>query len=273
MPLLRRVILEHLKSLLPYRKQLGRAVRRSEPRTPERMEAIARERLWHLNGMEAVNSLYEFGVGEDGISLLSFLASGIPNIYASDISRMLDLSALNTYAQYMHLPGFPADSIAHLGELGIQYAAPARTVDHLGQFCNLDLICSTAVAEHIPEAELRNIFQASFRALRDGGVFSIIVDYTDHWHHLDKRIPEYNFYRYSTHTWRFFQSRAMYQNRLRNSDIESIAGETGFSKEQQEITRADQRGLPAKRADCFRNYEIEDLLTARAAIKFRKPKP
>lgn len=154
MRLLLNVMLEHAKACLPYRKKVGRLLKGHALKKTADMEAVARERLWHLEGLDTVDSLYEFGVGEDGISLLS--------------------------------------------------------------------------------------------------------DYK-------------YFYRYGTKVWPFFQSRNMYQNRLRHSDIENMAKAAGFRIEQQERTPADTKELPPKIAGVFSKYDREDLLTARTAIRFRKP--
>lgn len=134
------------------------------------------------------------------------------------------------------LEGPPPAGLAELkARLGIAYRAPcdARLTGlTAGSF---DLVHSTEVLEHIPEADLTPILAECRRLLAPGGVVSLQVDMQDHYSYFDRRASVYNYLRFSEGAWRLVNSGLHYQNRLRLPDYLRALERAGLRLVGQEV--------------------------------------
>jgi len=149
-------------------------------------------------------------------------------------------------------------------QFNIVYAAP-RDACHTGiESGIIDLITSTVTFEHIPKNDIVNIALECFRILKPGGIFSISIDYQDHWSYFDHTISVYNFLSFSETNWKKFNPSLNYQNRLRDKDYAQIFRDSGFEIVEQKPIRASEDDLVLLRhmqLDPFfsGNYSIDEL--------------
>lgn len=184
------------------------------------------------------DNVYEFGAGWDLCAALVRSDLGLAN------QRSVDLFPLAKAWQVNHVISHLAASssgtitanhcIDNLGgdlsaKLGISYAAPfdARATNYPANV--IDLIVSTNTMEHIPFRDLKDIMLESRRILRDDGIISTKVDYSDHYSHADGKIGPYNFLQFSEHEWKKHNHDFHFQNRRRHSDYARLFEECGFT--------------------------------------------
>ena len=235
-------------------------------------------------------SFYEYGAGWDMMVPLTFYAFGVEHQIVIDVRNMLRLKLVNdTIEKYRrialdlaflrkpdkYLDGGSPHCLALLKEYyGIDYRAPCdarRTGLRAG---SIDCITSTDVLEHVPPHDIQAILRECYRLLRDGGVMSCRIDYTDHYSHFDKSISPYNFLQYSDKAWALFNPPLHYQNRLRHRDYLDLLRAAGFAvvEEQcREGTEADLQTLERLPLDPrFGAYSLSDLAIRNALILVRK---
>ena len=83
-------------------------------------------------------------------------------------------------------------NLKDLEDYGIYYIAPYdATKIHLSDK-SIDACISTNT-EHIPKFDIILLFSELYRKLKDEGIVSLIVDYTDHYAHTDNNISLLNF--------------------------------------------------------------------------------
>ena len=98
----------------------------------------------------------------------------------------------------------------------ITYHAPADGAATGLPEKSVDVIFTYGVLEHVPEAVLHMFAEEEKRILKPDGVAYHHVAPGDHLAHLDKRIGQVNFLKFSDWFWRIIgQNRIVYQNRLR----------------------------------------------------------
>jgi len=126
---------------------------------------------------------------------------------------------------------------------------------------SLTLIMSNTTLEHISPEIMTGIFRAFRRVIRRDGVMSHLIDLTDHYSHLDRNITPYNFLQFSELTWRLFNNRLQYQNRLRASDYRRVHQETGFEiKIEENRSATEEQFRSVKLAPAFARYTTEDAM-------------
>ena len=92
----------------------------------------------------------------------------------------------------------------------------------------VDFVTSTDVCEHIPEADLAQIFRECRRLLRPGGAVSCRIDLQDHYAYFDPNLSRYHFLRFSDRAWGLVNSPLHFQNRLREPDYLRLVRESGL---------------------------------------------
>jgi SAM-dependent methyltransferase len=240
-------------------------------------------------GADAV--FYEFGAGWDLSLPLAYAALGVGSQVLVDIRPSARLELVNDALRRFDrlskeleaeagrdlrpLDG-PVRSIEELAErFGVAYLAPrdARATG-LGAE-SVDFVSSTDTCEHIPEADLVQIFGECRRLLRPGGVFSCRIDLQDHYAYFDPSISRYNFLRFSERTWSLVNSPLHYQNRLRARDYLRLARETGFELVAESPSPPSRQGLEELRelplAPRFRAYPPEELGITVLSFVARRP--
>jgi SAM-dependent methyltransferase len=227
---------------------------------------------------------YEFGAGWDLTIPLSYWALGVERQLLVDIHANLHFDLLDlTIARLERVDDTrvvrrpdPANvtSAADLEErFGISYVAPrdARATGFDAR-C-VDFVSSTNTLEHIPARDLGPILAECRRLLRPDGVLSSRIDLRDHYSYFDHGLSPYNFLRYSDRAWRIFNSRLLYQNRLRRPDYLRSFAEAGLEIVSESPSRPADGELDGlgdlELAPRFRDYAPDDLAVTALVVVAR----
>jgi hypothetical protein len=193
----------------------------------------------------------ELGSGWRPVIPLILRAAGARRVYMVDAEQLLDERLLSDTARHLREKApmlsqrlqVPVESIrATLSSvegaglekatnaLGLVYLAPADARRLALEPGDVDIVSSRAVLEHIPREVLEAIFAEFARILVPGrGVMCHIVDNSDHWAHIDKRLSMVNFLKYSERRWKLFAVNPLdYMNRLRHSEYLALVKRSGF---------------------------------------------
>ncbi len=277
--------------LLPQGERLNYVFQRHVLRSLPASESVFRRKfaraLQHLRAYEehgpgtpaAEACFYEFGAGWDLAIPLSYAALGVGRQVLVDIRPSVRVELVNdSLAAFARLwdeleaeagrtlrpLGGPVASPEELeGRFGITYLAPcdARATGLRAE--SVDCVTSTDTCEHIPEADLAEIFRECRRLLRPGGAFSCRIDLQDHYAYFDPSLSRYNFLRFSDRTWRVVNSPLHHQNRLRSPDYLRLVREAGLELAVERPSGPSEEGLDGLRslplAPRFRAYSLEEL--------------
>jgi SAM-dependent methyltransferase len=166
------------------------------------------------------------------------------------------------------------DLDAALRSLGICYRAPCDARSTGLPDASVDFVTSTSTLEHIPECHLEELLGECHRILRPNGVLSALIDYGDHYAHVDPSITSVNFLTYGPAHWRLYSPPLHFQNRLRHGDHLALIEAAGFEIIAQHLTEGDEADLalvtsPRLHA-AFRGRDVTDLTIREAHIRARK---
>ena len=149
-----------------------------------------------------------------------------------------------------------------LARASVEYLAPADASATALPPASVDVVFSNAVLEHVPSAAIRAIMRETRRLLRPGGLAIHSVNCGDHFAYFDPNITAINYLKYSDRHWSLWNSRILYQNRLRPSDFLTMAARAGLAvvlekwRPRPDLLAA----LPRMRiASVFRRYPPEQL--------------
>ena len=194
--------------------------------------------LWelHQRSIKAYQSngiIFEFGAGKSLAQNL-FLFNSVKKQILFDIKNMIDY-VLVRESQSMLRNKFGIKfkkTIINKNDLinhNIFYYAPADASKTNLKSGSIDVCISTDTLEHIPLKNLKEIFNEIYRILKIDGIFSSVIDYSDHYSHTDKSIHPLNFLKYGKKEWEEKYNHAShYQNRLRPSDFRELLINSGF---------------------------------------------
>lgn len=125
---------------------------------------------------------------------------------------------------------------------------------------SIDFVISNHALEHIPASVLRTILSELHRVVAPAGIVSHYVNTSDHYEGFDHSITAYNYFRFSTAQWKWFNNSLQYQNRLRPSDYRRMHMESGFKiLESQESPGSLEELARVRLAAEFRAYAPDDL--------------
>lgn len=192
-----------------------------------------------LKKYNANNYVFEFGAGKSLAQNL-FLSKSIKKQLVVDLNQMLDIDLVNKTRSFLsNNYNLPSDteikSKDDLKKYGIEYIAPFDASETGLDDGTFDACISTDTLEHIPLKSLEKIFSELYRVVKNDGIISAIIDYTDHYAHTDKSLSQLNFLKYSNEEWSRFNHDCHYQNRLRHFDYIEIFDSCGFEIVSQEI--------------------------------------
>ena len=117
---------------------------------------------------------------------------------------------------------------------------------------SIDACISTNTLEHIPKFDIILIFAELYRKLKDEGIVSLIIDYSDHYAHTDNNISLLNFLKYSQHQWKRYNHNIHFQNRLRHYEYIAIFEKIGFRTIKEDLFYA-AKNIPSRILDSYKN--------------------
>lgn len=198
-------------------------------------QSLSENWVRHMKAIEKYGSngvLFEFGAGKSLIQNL-YLSQYVAEQIVVDLNPMLDFTLVEAsrslLSAKMTLPANnPILKLSDLNDYGIDYMAPFDASNTGFGESVFDVCVSTNTLEHIPKESLIKIFYELNRTLKDSGLVSLIVDYSDHYYHTDKSIGPLNFLNYTESEWEKFNHSCHFQNRLRHYDYVEILKHCGF---------------------------------------------
>lgn len=203
-------------ALPPLLYPMQRYVTRSLPRGDEefnRYAAFARRHFdlaTEARGRTPRNA-YEFGAGWDLLGALA-MSQWVPEQTVTDIERHVRPELVADLAARL-------DVEPDLAARGIDYRAPIDTAATGLPSGAFDLVLSTAVLEHVSPDRLGPLLAECRRLMAPDGVFTALVDYSDHYSQGDPNLDPDNFLRYGERSWRFLNPPSHYQSRVRHPEM------------------------------------------------------
>ena len=186
----------------------------------------------HFNSLKKYKSkkILEFGAGkslEQNI-YLSIKFNNRINQTVIDIDKMIDFNLLNFAKNQLQKKIKLSPKLKHIKNLkdlqnflNIKYYAPINIID-LNEKKNFDAIISTNVIEHISKKNFEIILEKFRKIVKNNGILSFLIDYSDHYSHTDKNISSTNFLKYSELEFKKYNTPLLFQNRLRHYDYIDI---------------------------------------------------
>ena len=112
-----------------------------------------------------------------------------------------------------------------------------------------------------------SIFSELRRTLKDSGIISAQIDYSDHYAHTDDTISLLNYLKFDDKTWKRYNHNCHYQNRLRHYDYLRIFKEIGFIVVEEELVFAESN-IPSELIEAFKkNDETWKATSSRIVLK------
>ncbi|MDK3158173.1 class I SAM-dependent methyltransferase [Kamptonema cortianum] len=271
-----------------FQKHVTRVVRLSQPYFDTRVDLCRR----HLRGYQGVYpdripvTTVELGTGWLPIVTVGFSLCGFERIYSVDIDPLLRADRLALTLEYW-LKAVDTGTVADLPlnedriwlardvhrELAASAIDAREAMRRLGveimvtdarhlplEAGSVDYCFSTVTFEHIPRDVLQAILQEFRRVASPTAVMTHFIDLSDHYSHFDRSITPYHFLRFSGRTWRLFNNRLLFQNRLRISDYRQLHEHAGFEILSEVNTTGTAAQIAAIRvAPEFSHYSPADL--------------
>ena len=210
-----------------------------------------------LNKYKTKNVVFEFGAGKSLVQNL-YLSNFVKKQFVVDLYPMLDLELVNSEREELLeieklRSRFKIKNLKDLEHYGIYYIAPYdATKIHLSDK-SIDACISTNTLEHIPRFDIMLIFSELYRKLKNEGIVSLIIDYSDHYAHTDNNISLLNFLKFSDHQWKRYNHKIHFQNRLRHYEYINIFEKIGFKAINEDLVYA-EKNIPSIIYDSFKNY-------------------
>lgn len=155
----------------------------------------------------------------------------------------------------------------------IHYHAPADAGGTNLSDAYVDVVYSNEVLEHVVESTLSRLFSESHRIIRPGGYMVHLIDPSDHFSHSDRAISSINFLQYSEDSFSKYNSRFIFQNRLRASTWRKMIEDHGFEIVgwRAEVDANAMHQLPLMRLDrAFSEMTAEDICTTSIYVLARR---
>ena len=204
------------------------------------------------------NVVFEFGAGKSLAQNL-YLSNFVKRQIVVDLYPMLDFELVDSEREkLLEIKNLRLRSkIKNLKDLehyGIYYIAPYdATKIHLSNK-SIDACISTNTLEHIPKFDIILIFSELYKKLKDEGIVSLIIDYSDHYAHSDNNISLLNFLKFSNRQWRRYNHNIHFQNRLRHYEYIDIFEKIGFRIIKENLFFA-EKNIPSLILDSYKNLD------------------
>lgn len=186
----------------------------------------------YLKQHSATEKVFEFGTGKNLAQNL-FISDIVTNQLVVDLNPMIDFEIVNNVRRQISKivalkSNVEINSLVELTKYGIEYRAPYDASKTDIRDKSLSACISSWTLEHIPKESITAIFLELHRTLKDDGIVSAKIDYSDHYAHTDKTISLLNYLRFDENTWKRYNHNCHYQNRLRHYDYIEIFNKCGF---------------------------------------------
>ena len=204
------------------------------------------------------NVVFEFGAGKSLVQNL-YLSNFVKRQIVVDLYPMLDFELVDSEREkLLEIENLRLRSkIKNLKDLenyGIYYIAPYdATKIHLSNK-SIDACISTNTLEHIPKFDIILIFSELYKKLKDEGIVSLIIDYSDHYAHSDNNISLLNFLKFSNRQWKRYNHNIHFQNRLRHYEYIDIFEKIGFRIIKENLFFA-EKNIPSLILDSYKNLD------------------
>lgn len=265
-----------------FQRYITKSLPRSEKKFNEKLFVTNR----HIENFKEFNQLdpitkdrqyYEFGAGWDLIIPLAISHLGfevtcvdirrliIPEMIKDTLCKLEKKNQTRLKKDYSKLKFTSEKSILKLlkDDFNLNYFAPLDARKTNFKADSFDFITSSNTFEHIPKEDIYLILLECYRILKKGGVFSMRIDYQDHWSYFDKSISAYNYIQFSSKEWAKYNPSLHYQNRLRHSDYLDLIARTDFTIVKDQPRHPDAADLKLltmlNKAKEFSHYDINDL--------------
>ena len=149
-----------------------------------------------------------------------------------DINKMIDFNLFNDASLIisnllnLKFKGKVTNQEEILNKYNIQYLAPHKLSDLSKK--KFDICVSTTTLEHFSLQDLNNFLLDVKKILKEGGLISSIIDYSDHYSHTDKNINSLNFLKFDESDWVKYNNSYLYQNRLRHQDYRKLFNDFNY---------------------------------------------
>jgi hypothetical protein len=179
-------------------------------------------------------NLLEIGAGKslDQNIYFSYIFNNQLKQTVIDINKMIDFNLFNDASHIIsnllniEFKGKVTNQKEILDKYNIQYLAPHKLSDISEK--KYDICVSTTTLEHFTLQDLKDFLQDVKKILKDGGLISSIIDYSDHYSHTDKNIGSLNFLKFDESDWVKYNNTYLYQNRLRHQDYRKLFNDFNY---------------------------------------------
>ena len=210
-----------------------------------------------LKKYETTNLLFEFGAGKSLIQNL-YLSNWVKKQFVVDLYPMIDFILVDFARENLSKKNKLRSNkriknLKDLENFGIYYIAPYNANKiHLPDK-TLDACVSTNTLEHIPKVNIIKIFSELYKKIKDDGIVSLLIDYSDHYAHTDNNISLLNYLRFTNNQWKRYNHKLHYQNRLRHYEYINIFEKIGFKVINEYLVYA-EKNIPSIIYDSFKNF-------------------
>ena len=189
--------------------------------------------------------IFEFGAGKD-IAQNIFLSTVVDRQLVVDLFPMLDIKLVNRVIGLLSKKiNLRSDvnifTLNELNNYGIDYRSPYDASKTELNSKSIDACISTNTLEYIPIKSIKSIFIEIKRILKDTGIVSAKIDYSDHYAHTDSKITRLNFLNFSDSEWKKYNHKCHYQNRPRHYEFKKLFNECGFGVVSEELIFDEKR--------------------------------
>jgi predicted SAM-dependent methyltransferase len=228
-----------------------------------RVENLSVSPIWKthkkiLTKYGATKIIFEFGAGKTLAQNL-YLSDLVEKQIVVDLNPMIDLTLVeNVRHQISKLVDLKSDikieTLQKLRLYGIEYRAPYDAAETDFNEKSIDACVSTNTLEHIPEESILSIFLELYRILKDDGIVSAKIDYSDHYAHTDKTISLLNYLKFDQNGWKKHNHNCHFQNRLRHYDYVKIFKKCGFAVIEEDLVFLESQ-IPTEIIQAFKNND------------------
>lgn len=219
----------------------------------------------YLQKYNATADVFEFGAGKSLAQNL-YLSEIVKRQTVVDLNPMIDLGLVEKVrcqlSKVVDLPStVKINTLEALNSYGVIYKSPYNAERTDFDDRSINACISTNTLEHIPKESILSIFSELNRILKDDGIISARIDYSDHYSHTDKNITMFNYLKFNDETWNKYNHNCHFQNRLRHYDYLAIFKETGFAVIDEKLFFEEQN-IPPKVLEAFKGKDDSWMATS-----------